>query len=294
MTVAAVDQLERMLWNSIRAKLGMDPSGELDALPLGELAIVYENWCSRLVAARPRQVHLSSTLIKSATYALHRTDVDAIATTIDAGGDISPHLSKGIKTPYVPTSKRDPSRRFRADLDRLVAEWRIHHLHLSSVSTRSGFVKRGDALLFARFEKDDAYLIEVRDHSSWTAKSLFEICVREWPAANLFASSISGLSLTRPFTPAELTQNRWAGMTSLIEVDGKLYMPPGQSTAGTAFAAADASDRLMHLLQAQREYFAAHPNDDQWVAHEESGTEFFGFWHDGLRKFRPVVGLAIV
>ena len=24
------------------------------------------------------------------------------------------------------------------------------------------------------------------------------------------------------------------------------------------------------------------------------GTEFFGFWHDGLRKFRPVVGLAIV
>jgi hypothetical protein len=293
MTVSAVDQLERMLRAAILKKLGPDPSGELGAMSLSDLVIVYANWSTRLVAVHPRTVHVSARLKASAEYAKNRSDVDALAAKIESGLDITPHLSKDIKTRYVPISRRSQNGRRRADLDRLVAEWQIHHLHISAKMKSSGLVERGKPLLFVRFERTDAYLIEVLDHNSWTALSVFETCVREWPSANLFGASISGLRLANPLTQDEITGNRWAGINSLLEVDGTPYMPSGQSLEGTSLHATDISNKLMHLLNFERTYFAEHAEDDKWVAWEEPGTEFFGFRHSITSEFRPIVGLKL-
>ena len=44
----AAVRLEEMIRISVRAKMGQDDSGELDAMPLNELLIYYLNWAGRL------------------------------------------------------------------------------------------------------------------------------------------------------------------------------------------------------------------------------------------------------
>lgn len=61
----------------------------------------------------------------------------------------------------------------REDRDLMVADWGIHHLHLSSEIDSDGFVKRGGDLLFAAFGADDAYLIGIYQHlTDWARKEV--------------------------------------------------------------------------------------------------------------------------
>ncbi len=69
----------------------------------------------------------------------HRGAIDAIAADIEAGNDLNPRLSRWIDSAYVPVAER-PSRSMpdrgdldlRHDLDLLLADWGIHHFHLST------------------------------------------------------------------------------------------------------------------------------------------------------------------
>jgi len=95
MTNAAV-QLEEMIRIAVRGQMGRDDSGELDAMPLGDLLIQYLNWTGRRVDQRPRRAHLSTPLTDSQSYQDHRTLVDAVVAEIEAGDDLTPRLSRGI------------------------------------------------------------------------------------------------------------------------------------------------------------------------------------------------------
>ncbi len=52
---------------------------------------------------------------------------------------------------YEPTTSRSSKNQRRSDLVLLMAEWGIHHLHLSTVMEADGFVRRTKDLLFAFF-----------------------------------------------------------------------------------------------------------------------------------------------
>jgi len=168
----------------------------------------------------------------------------------------------------------------RADLDLLLADWGIHHLHLSPTNDGA----RTADLLFAVFRPDDAYLLQILPHGSWTDESLVAIIARNWPTARLLGGPLTGFSLTQPITPDERKRVRRGGVASLIEVDGKSYLPRGQTTAGTAIDATKRADVLMHELDRQRTLLAGDPGalDEQVAA--------AGIPGGGPGDWRPYVG----
>jgi hypothetical protein len=249
----AVTDLEQLVRQDLLGKLGPDPSGELAAMPLGDLLIVYLNWRFRFVPARSRAAYLSSELLTSPKYPEHRAAIDTIVTKIKAGGDLSPHLSKRASTAYEPTRNRKASRAARKDLDLLLSEWNIHHLHLSTAIGPDGYVGRTKDLLFANFQHDDAYLIAIYSHGDWTMTDLGLISIRNWPDAGIFRKLQGVLGLAEPVAETELPALRNAGLTTLLELDDAVYAPAGQSTAGTSIAASTWSINITHALRRLRD-----------------------------------------
>ena len=196
---------------------------------------------------RPRVVHRSVELGSSPAATRHAAALAAVAVEITTGQDLRSRLSDRVSVAYTPTTARTALRR-RKDLDLLLADWGIHHLHLSS---KSDGVRTAD-LLFAVFRPDDAYLLQVLPHGSWTDESLLEIIVGNWPNAGLLLGSVSGARLAQPITPEDRRQLRRAGGSSFIEIDGTLYMPRSQTVAGTPLDGTQRSNVIMHELRRQR------------------------------------------
>jgi hypothetical protein len=251
-----------------------DPGGDLAAMSLSDLLIVYGNWRARIPSEAPREVHRSRRLSDNAKLTEHRGAFDAIVSKIEGGEDLVPHLSKRVAVAYDPPGQNQRNQH-RHDLDLLVADWGIHHLHLSATIQADGFVARTGDLLFARFTETAAYLIDVLPHNSWTEISLLESLVREWPSAELLHGSLSDLRLVSP-PPSEEDRRRLrnAGVSQLVEIDGRVYMPPSQTSAGTPMEVTRRVNALIHKLNYWR---------------QDTGARFDA--HDPARQayWRPVV-----
>jgi hypothetical protein len=153
----------------------------LSALPLRELLSVYFNWRNRSVSARPRTVHRSNKVV-----AKNLPEVEKLARKIEEGCDLSPRLSTGIEE-VINLKRAKPGRLgSRPDLDLLLNDWGIHHLHLSDVDRGDGYVVRTGDLLFIAFRRDDAYLLDVLGHGAWNNQSLVDIATTNWPESRLF------------------------------------------------------------------------------------------------------------
>lgn len=231
---AFVDELERLVRDAVLNQMPGDASGELAAAGLHDLLLTYGNWRSRFVRPHPRTVHMSAKLEADPKLTEHQTPVDAIVDALRDGRDITPHLSRGIKTAYVPTAHRDAKLQQRPDLDLLISDWGLHHLHLATTLESDGFVERTGDLLFCAFVDDDAYLIGIYPHGSWALHELVEILVREWPNSSVVNTSISGATLIDPPSERDHLKLRQGGVATLLEVDGRIVMPGfGMTTAGT-------------------------------------------------------------
>jgi hypothetical protein len=181
-----VTRLERLIRVCLLERMPDDPSGELVAMELSALLTIYGNWRARVPSRTPREVHVSSVLAASAKRLEHAKAVEDITAKITAGADLTDHLSERAKVAYVPTASQGP-RHLREDLDLLLADWGIHHLHL-----QTEIRPRGNDLLFVAFTERDAYLIDILPHGSWAKLSLIETIVRDWPDAGLVHRSRTG------------------------------------------------------------------------------------------------------
>lgn len=287
----AVDDLEQLIHRDVLAKLGPDPSGELSVMPLASLLIIYFNWRARFIPVRPRLAHLSAELLASPKCLEHQGAVDFIVAKIESGDDLTPHLSRWVTEAYEPTTSRSAKNQRRSDLDLLMAEWGIHHLHLSTDMEADGFVRRTKDLLFASFQSDDAYLIGIFEHGNWTRIELATITVRNWSDAGIFRESRSALRLAQPTVEADRPLVRNAGVTLALEIDGKVYMPPGQSVAGTPLRATKASNHVMHTLRSLREMLSSRPEELSDAVREagfdlSAATRWEAFFHEGWYGIR--------
>ena len=300
-----VTELEQAMRAEILADL-RSPAGdaELNSMGLGELLPIYGNWRSRLVSPHPRQVHRSSELRANPESVQYSAALDAIESGARAGTDLAPHLSRGIIHAYEPSSTASAELRRRRDRDLMVAEWGVHHLHLTTQVEADGFVERTPDLLFAAFADDDAYFIDIYPHDgSWALKDVVRKAVRNWPQAGLFQEMVGAAGIEASFSDGDRLQLRQAGATSFIEVDGRFYAPPGLTTAGTPIAATRASMTARAQLNAAREALSSNPAwlDDiatqagsalttgtQWTPHVNTQREF-GFLRDGY--FIPIGSL---
>jgi len=218
-----------------------------------ELLVIFMNWQSRLVARQPRRVHksanfLSSRYLSDADYA---TASDHICRLLEGGQDVTPHLSTRIVEGY--QSVRPGKRKkltARPDLDMLLGDWGLHHMHLSVRRGSRGFVERTGPVLIAAIQSDDAYLVDIIAHGAWTSDHLVHILVHEWPNAGLVHRIQGVLVEPKPISSADRKTLRDAGMNAHVNIDGVAYRSGlGYASAGNSTRATMDAHRVTRALR---------------------------------------------
>ena len=217
------------------------PTRKMREMTLDELLMIYFNWRARQIPPRPRACHLSAELNASPKATEHRKALDELIGKIEAGQDLTPHLSEKVGTAHDPDF---PAKKMhqRDDRDLLLADWGVYHLHLA--------VSGSDDLVFAMVTPTDAYLIGVYPHGSWGLTEILEIVVRNWPDAGLMLPT-HAIGLTNKWTDEERLELREAGISSpMIELDGKVWASSamGQTADGKTSMATIRSNEIMHTL----------------------------------------------
>lgn len=281
-----LDALERQVQRSVLRSLPTSDRELLVGLDLSSLLIVQLTWCQRQIARAHRRVHESREMRASPARPQYSEAIAQITHRLRTGGDLGPYLSKASAIAIA-----GPGHRAESDKDRLLAEWGVHHLHLGTRRESDGrFVERTRDLLFVHVGLDDAYLIGIYPHGAWARAEIAEVIVRNWGEIGPFRAARSVIGLAQePPTEEERLRLRNAGLTVAIEVDGLVYMPMGQSSAGTPLPAAIEVNRFMHELErwrgeygreqleqhrafvAAREPLAAHA---PWTTHVAGGECF--------------------
>jgi hypothetical protein len=131
----------------------------------------------------------------------------------------------------------------------MLNDWDIHHLHISNRIDEDGFVMRTPDLLFVVFRPRAAFVLGIYDHNLWAEEDVVRVAISNWPEQRLFPPLQAVVGLERQTTPEERMSLRAAGISTLLEIDGAVYMPPGISTAGTSTRA---SMRWIHLYRILR------------------------------------------
>src|SRR5665213_3062667 len=136
------DRVEDAVRAYILSKMPPDASGELAAKPFRELLHIYGNWRGRHPSARPRTVYRSRELLASAEAQTFSAEIAELVRKTEAGEDLTPHLSRAVDTAFLSAQERAalPQHQREKDLDRMLADWGIHHLHLSNELEADGFV----------------------------------------------------------------------------------------------------------------------------------------------------------
>lgn len=240
----------------------------LAAKSAGQLLIIYLNWLNRLIPARPRTVRTSQALKKNPIATKRAAELAALIAKIETGGDLRPHLSKDVRCGFQ-TARKGKRRR---DLDLMLNEWQVHHLHLSGVIEADGFVTRDNPLLFAVFTDTDAYLIDIYPHRSWTKDSVAHTLIDEWSDTSIVREIKGIVGVSHQVTPAERAQRRKAGINSpFISRNGKFYAI-GHGGITSAASAILATMRANHIIRRLREIettLSAEPHalDPQLIEH---------------------------
>jgi hypothetical protein len=253
-----VERLERVVRRHILKSMPPANNQLLVQMSFTNLLVEYRTWRGRFVAPQPRTVVISRELQESAALQEYSDALTALGQKIEAGEDLTPNLSTRIHQPF--ENIEAPSLEHRTDRDSMLAEWGLHHLHLSK-KLRGGAARRGNDVLFAAFTSDTAYLIDIRahpKHANWAAEDLFAIVVRNWPDSGLVHKT-KALGLTQHYSDEDRLQLRNAGISTMMEIDGKVYAPGplGQTLAGTPIQATREAQALIWALRPWRENFDA-------------------------------------
>lgn len=280
------DRLERAIRDHALGEMPIDSQREIIRMRFSDLMLTYGNWRARLVEPRVRQVHRSGELDRDAKASDNRPALEALVTKIEAGESLKPHLSDRVDVAHLPGDRTREKLHLREDRDLMLADWGIHHLHLSTRMRDDGeFVQRTKDLLFAIFTPSDAYLIGIYPHGSWAAREVLGRVISNWPETELVPSSLSAVGLSQSYSDDEFAQLRNAGIAQPVEIDGKVYMPRGQTTAGTPIDVTSRVNALIWTLEDWRENEADLLTEAGRQIDEHMGRRIAGRWeaavHDG-------------
>lgn len=234
----------------------------LEAEDTRSLLIIYANWAERIISAVPRIIYEAEALTSNPLSfdPRYKPGLDAIRQKIVQGDDLTGHLSKRITKGYRPSHTDQMNLSRRPDLDLMLSDWGVHHLHISQNIESDGFVERTGPLLLAIFKHDNAYLIDIIDHGKWTKRSILKIIVREWPDAGIVYEMKGAFGLSHSYDDDEHKQLRNAAINVLHEIDGKVWMRPGGiTTAGSSALATRRSNHLWDCLEQFQERLKSEP-----------------------------------
>lgn len=205
--------IERDVVSQISAHLIGEGFSSLSSLTNRKVILLYFNYYERLITPHARKIHKSKSF---ACPSIHAPGLAALEMKVKAGTDLKPHLSKKIKNLQY--------------YDSLLNDWHIHHLHLGTTPcTRDpGFVERTEPLLYARFDEDNAYFIDIMDHNSWTNRDCVQIIHDNWPSTIASCKSRGAIDIEHDLTDEEIGKLREANINYHLKLnDGSIYAPIG-------------------------------------------------------------------
>jgi len=180
----------------------------------------------RYVDPKPRKVLLSNKFPKKMSEDVNRALTHVIH-LIERGENINPYQGKGLVLHHdISGTKRQK----RTDL--LWADWGIIHLHLTEIPICW--------LLFGIPADDFFAVIDIRSHGEddvFSNPELMEIMVKSWPQM-MERRELKGVispSESDVFDSKEHKRLRQSGVSALIAIGRKVYVPPGMgvTTAST-------------------------------------------------------------
>jgi hypothetical protein len=212
------------------AKLELQNEGyQTDGLDDDKLSILYFALQKKLIKAMPRNI------IKSDVFncpAELEAGLNLLEEKIKNGDDLRANLSRKLKN--------------LSDQDGLLFDWGIHHLHLGTEMESDGFIKRTGPLLYARFDNENAYFINVLNHGGWTTQELLKTIDRNW-STSIEAYRLKGVvGVEKIFNDDDVKHLRNAQINTLLEIEeGVVYMGPGGGLA----ASGDSAESVFNHLQ---------------------------------------------
>jgi hypothetical protein len=223
--------------------------------------LAYGNWLSRHVEPRPRTVHVSRELEQLLAGHPDEESVRTVLREVERGDDLTPRLS--TRALYLHDDEAaERGRASRRDLDPLLNDWGVHHLHLGPHSHEKRFVQRSKNLLLISFLDDHAYAVTLLAHGSWADENILCIMADNWPEDGVLLGSLSGIRLAQPIPPESRLELRNAGVSTMYEHhDGRVYVPRGMmSTAGTSMTLGLQMDPGMTLIRRVEHALKSTPN----------------------------------
>lgn len=113
-----------------------------------EVSHIYFNFIKRRILPKSREIKISKEFKCPKEY---KEGLDILKSKIKKGEDLIPYLSKNIlKVNYN---------------DSLLNDWGIYHLHLGK-KKKDNFIERTGPLLFAKFDDENAYFINIYSHGA--------------------------------------------------------------------------------------------------------------------------------
>ncbi len=203
-----------------------------------DLLFIFLNWKSRFVPVQSRSVFESIAFCNNPVRKVKLLEIERIISEIKTGEDLTPRLSDGIKVGFVvPNPKKSLSTTNRPDLDLLLNDRGIYHLHIA-LPAANGTVERGSEIIFVIFKGNKAYLIDIYPHGKWCARDIVETIVQAWPDEKL-VHDLVGLEASansQTWTDEELQRQRNAGIATWEEYDGKIYIGRGGSISNAGIS----------------------------------------------------------
>ena len=229
------------------------------------LLVIYFDWTRRFVPPVLWAVHRSQALNNNSylTDPNYQSAFDHIVAALHVGGDIGPHLSRGIMIGYESPTRlaheaaqsttsamkaKKVKTKTRRDLDLMLNDWGLHHLHLSVNKEKDGWVTRTGPVLFAVFKPNQAYLIDIRPHGSWYHEDLIRIIVEEWPDAGI-VGELKGISVPGMST-VQRKEHREDYRVTAIVIDGRTYVPLiSLMSSGHSEQSLDTADAIFRIMK---------------------------------------------
>lgn len=177
------------------------------------ISIKYFNLLKRSVPVKKRNI-LKSDIFECPNSL--KNGLELFQNKILNGEDIFSHLSTKLKN--------------LDEVDYLLYDWGIFHFHLGTELRSDGFVNRTGSLLFAFYDENNFYFLNVMPHGSWSRQDMLKAIHRNWPKTieqyKLKNNNIIGLE--HNVSDEEVVLLRNANVNVFIEVEPKvIYSTPG-------------------------------------------------------------------
>lgn len=207
--------------------------------PLVPLARVF-TLTRTLIAPVPRKVKVSSDFVCPKHL---RLGYEQLLLEIEQGKDLSPRGSR---------KQRDAN----VFVDKMLADWGVHHLHLGSdyikKGRNKGLVQGNEEILFIYVTRETVHVIGVFDHRSWAKEKVLRVVHDNWPELIEAYRLPSGVDIAQNQTEVDRLNYRKSNINTFTKIEGSVYFTPGGGLTCSGIGGADV-ERSNIVLRATRE-----------------------------------------